>query len=336
MGRKKQYEVHPPQEEIDSIYARNDAFREKVRNERIEKSIKTGKYQTIEEAKEKIGMPSIMSIVKNIAINKSVAKNSLEEKMIALDYIIRNIMEITPMQFYTHYSIANNKKYNLYQVIMSIVDNAPDEIKVECMFDSKMIFFKTMYPEIFTEQIENLSGHDIFFCNDYVKSGLCKAGNTEKAYNAKQGYVYSKEVDDILMDAISSVIEDELELDNVKDIFLFLAQESVIYYEKNPQKPAGINDVISKRGYSSLLDFYYLHCYTAFQVKHAEEFLEVRKKVAKKIPKNDILMEKVENIVNKKSENKDEKIEYLTFKLREKKKETQVVEEDEEWEEKDL
>ena len=46
------------QEEIDSVYNRNGAFLDMIKEERAQKAFKKGKYQTIEEARERIAMPS--------------------------------------------------------------------------------------------------------------------------------------------------------------------------------------------------------------------------------------------------------------------------------------
>ena len=281
------------QEEIDSVYNRNGAFLDMIKEERAQKAFKKGKYQTIEEARERIAMPSLMSVVKNIAYKKSVSKNSLEEKKAAMDFIIRDLMELTPIQFYTHFSVQNNKKWNLYHVINQIADEAPDEVRIECAFNTKRTFFREMYPEIFGKELNLVSGYEIFFCDEDVKAGLGKVANTEKYIGSKKAKYYGDIVDRVLMDAIDMVL-DANGLKVGYQAFCYLGEETSTYFNKgfDPKnsKPAGINDLVKKRGYTRLLDFYFLNCPPEIQLEYVEDFMKVRDQCY--IPENE-LMEKL-------------------------------------------
>ncbi len=299
--------------EVQSIYARISQRREQETLEKCERAVQSGKYKSMEEARADIGMMSIIPIAtkatcgpdEKITVgNESITagasaffsgsnatKEPLYIKMLALDWIIRDVMEISPYEFYTHYSTEKNKEFSLNYLINSIVENAPDQIKVEACFDTKNILFRFMYPELYEKQIIKLdtqvSGYQIFFCDEHIKSGLCRAGNTEKMATSKSFKAYGDLVDQVLVQAIEDVIFGELELESAREIFLYLANESALYYDKTAAKSkiAGINQVVEKRGFTSLLDYYYLKCGRDFQEKYCHEFHEVREMVKDKLPK---------------------------------------------------
>lgn len=308
MGRKKRIESNfddKTWDEVQSMYNKIDEFRHKEFERKCEKALIDGKYNSLEEARANVPGVNVAACVKAAAMKQSISKEPLAVKMLALDFIIRNIMETTPLYYYTHYCTELNKLHNLYGLINQIVEQAPDEIKIEACFDTKNILFRFVYPDLYNDKLKGMDseikGKDVFYCDDYIKSGLCRAGNTEKQINTKSYKAHGEQVDQVIMRAIEDVIFDDLDLDDARSIFTFLAEESAYYYDKSVQrkpvspnqvltsKPAGINQVIEKRGYTSLLDFYYLNCDKAFQEKYCREFYETRELVKDYLPENKLL-----------------------------------------------
>ena len=310
MGRKKGSTLQKNNDselwnETESMYSKIDEFRSNEFERKCKKALIDGKYSSLEEARANVPSVSIGACVRATVMKHSTSKEPLANKMLALDTIIRDIMGVTPLYYYTHYCTALNKRYNLYNLINQIVEQAPDIIKVEACFDAKNILFRFVYPDLYNSKIKDMDsqvkGREIFYCDENIKSGLCRAGNTEKQISTKSFKAYGDQVDEVIMGAIEDVIFDDLDLDDAKDIFMFLAEESAYYYDNSVQrkavspnqiinnKPAGINQVIEKRGYTSLLDFYYLNCDKTFQEKYCREFYEVRNLVKDYLPKNDLL-----------------------------------------------
>lgn len=265
--------------ENESIYHKIIDFADDIHKKRAKESIQKGKYLTLDEALDNTPVPNVMSVVKNIAMNKTVSNSLLKSKILAMDYIVTQIMEISPAQFYAIWSTEFNKKYSLYATIRQIIKESPLEIKKECFFDSKMVFFKTVWPDIYEKQLKsNTQSLDVFYANDNLKAGLIHAGSTKNIVLDKKEATYGFIVDDILMDAICDVLFDICEFENIKDIFQFLGELSKGYMDKKNKEFPGICEIIESRGYTSLYDFYFLKSPAEIQKKYASEFLYYRKK----------------------------------------------------------
>lgn len=226
----------------------------------------------------------VYDAVKKICFKKVISKNEeLDSLAMAMDYIVKNVLEITPKQFYSIYSVDKLKKYSLYAATHKIVELADIETKKACMFDSKLTFFKSVWPEEFKSKETN--GRDVFFADENIKSGLKKAGQTKKL-EGKEDKCLGKTVDEILMNAINDVLFDINQFENAFEIFQFLTEESTKYFEKG-KNHAGICDIIADRQYPSLLDFYYMNCPVKFQEDYVMEYKAFR--ASSKIPPNSLI-----------------------------------------------
>lgn len=289
--------------ENESIYHRIIDFASDVHHERAKSSYEDNKYSSFEEALQSTPIPNVMSVVKNIIMKKSTTTSALEEKILAMNYIVTRIMEITPIQFYAIWSTEFNKKYSLYSTIRQIIKDAPMDIKKECYFDNKMIFFKTVWPDIYEKYLtSSTKSIDIFYADDNkgLKSGLIHAGSTHSVISGKKEATYGKEVDTILMDAICDVLFDTCEFNNIKEIFQFLGESSKAYFDKKSKEAPGICEIIESRGYTSLYDFYFLQCTPEFQKKYAKDFLKYRKEC--KLPKEPLLETIIEEFLAREKE----------------------------------
>ncbi len=292
--------------EIDSMYGKIYEYREKEYSDRLNKEISNGTYKDVAEAIKEVPMPSFACIIRQQFTNKSISKASYAEKIVAFRNLVNDVLEVTPEVFYNLYSTSNNRKLAIYSLIDSIVADAPDYVKIRACFDTKRILFECVYPELDfpdmkkdkkskdkDEEEDKISSHDIFYCDDQLKAGLCRAGNTERAATLKNAQVYGKEVDEILMKSIEDILFKEQDFETINEVFNFLAHESATYYDKSLQspgsKPAGINTVVEKRGYPCLLDYYYLKNDKKFQEMYCNEFYAYREQIKDKVPWNDIL-----------------------------------------------
>lgn len=262
--------------ENESIYYRIVTFASNVQKEKAQKLVDNGKYETLDKALENTPVPNVMSVVKNIAMKKPVTSSSFEEKIAAINHVVTKIMDITPVQFYAIWSTDFNKKYALYSTINAIAKEAPLEIKKECFFDTKMTFFRTVWPDVYEKYIKsNTKCVDIYYASGELKAGLIRAGSTDGIAKKKKTATYGNDVDEILMDAICDMLFDVCGFEDVDDMFRFLGNNSKEYYEKksNDKDYAGICEIVESRGYTSLLDFYFLKCPEHFQKKYAADFL---------------------------------------------------------------
>ncbi len=310
MGRNEQ-------DEIESIYSRKNAFCDKIKQDRAMASYKAGKFKSYEEALKHQKEVNLISYAKNAAkkeekvfadINERIESldikdrrkvydtikkicfkkviNKNEEFMslsMAMNYIVKNVLEITPKQFYSIYSVDKLKKYSLYAATLKIVDLSDLETKKSCMFDTKLTFFKSVWPDDFADK--ETQGRDVFFADENIKSGLKKAGQT-KNLDKYEDKCMGGIVDEILMNAINDVLFDINKFETIGEIFQFLTEESTKYFEKG-KGHAGICDIIAERQYPSLLDFYYMNCPVKFQLDYVMEFKAYR--AASKIPPNKLI-----------------------------------------------
>ena len=287
--------------ENESIYHRIVDFAANVHKERAKESYERKKYNSFDEALKNTPVPNVMSVVKNIIMKKSTTTSSLDEKVLAMNYIVTRIMDITPIQFYAIWSTDFNKKYSLYSTIRQIIKDAPIDIKKECFFDLKLIFFKTVWPDMYEKYLKSSTQSiDIFYATEGLKSGLIHAGSTHSIASGKKDLTYGKEVDDILMDAICDVLFDTCEFDNIKEIFQYLGESSKAYFDKKTKEAPGICEIIEARGYTSLYDFYFLKCPEEFQKKYAKDFLKYRKEC--KLPKEPLLETIIEQFIARENE----------------------------------
>ena len=280
-------------QDIESIYKRKSFFAEDIKIKKAQSSYEKGEYNTFLDAYNNTANPNVFSVVKRIVFKKPLSKNEeLKELTGAMDYIVRNIMNLTPIQFYSIYSIENLKKYSLFIPILKIAELADIETRKECMFDTKLTFFKTTWAEDFKDM--TIDGKTVFFADENIKSGLKKAGDTRGLEKAKDSDSLEKLekknmgkiVDEILMTAINDVMFDDKDFQNAKEIYQFLTEESSKYFEKGGNY-AGICDIIAARQYPSLLDFYYMNCPVKFQEDTIEAYEYYRRN--SKIPKHEFI-----------------------------------------------
>lgn len=288
--------------ESTSIYKRIDEYRsaqaQAAYDTQLQEKVDDGTYDSIEEAKANMPVKEGYHTLMMTLCGKSLPKSTPEEKIFALDKIIRDVMEITPQTFCNIYSTSNNKRFKIYNLIDSIVDSAPEEIVIKACFNQKAILFNYMYPDLdFGTQLEEVDGAKVFFCTDTMRAGLCKAANTLKVATTKSSKIYTQVVDKILMQAIDDVVfGDEVlkkPLETAEEIFMFLGEEAANFYCKDKskrdinRKPAGINFVVEKRyNGGNLLDFYYLNAGPEFQHRYCHEFHHVREMFSDILPEN--------------------------------------------------
>lgn len=260
---------------IDSIYGRLMDRRLEEKEKRAHKSFAKGGYSSYEEALKSTALPSIMSIVKSITMDKfNSFQKPLEEKTYAVRYIIENIMSITLDQFLSVWNTESLKKFNMYPYIYNITNSAPMEVKKKCLFDRKFIFIYLAYPEEFDRIVSPATkGVDIFNCNDDIKNSLIQAGSSEEIEKGKIA-ACGQAVDDIILQSIYDTAFKTLHLENERQVFEYLSDCS----DKTSDKVVGISDVVEKRGYTSVLDFYFLHKDQKFQIENLDAYLYYREK----------------------------------------------------------
>ncbi len=293
MGRKNKEKMDEKQlEESLSIYKRINSFKDKVKKDNEDEYIKelmeyvdNGKYSSVEEARKRVPMKKWAHGLMGIFAGKSLSKATQEEKMCVMDHIIRDVLQIDPVQFCNIFSTANNKHFKINNLIDSIIEGAPEDIVVRSCFDQKTTLFRYMYPDLdFGTKLKEVTGENIFNCEGSMRSGLCKAANTLKTANSKSSKIYTKIADNILMNAINEVIA--LKNLSVEESFKFLAEETGHFFKKD-DKIAGINFVCEKRyDGGNLLDFYYLNSGKEFQRRYCHEFYRVREMIKDIIPPN--------------------------------------------------
>ncbi len=269
----------------NSIYTKIYTFRENERERRATESFQIGKYSSYQEAYDHTRMPSMMSIVKNIVLGRSDShKYTFEDKVEALRYIIHNIMEFDEESFLNWCSSENLKSINLYVFTSELVRDADIKLKTRCMFNTDLVLYALLRPDdIDRLLVEKASGRDIFYCKDKLKESLCRAGsydankalniqNDKKTHIFKSGY--GLEVDNILIQAMEKVFSEDGN-DTIPKKLGFLANiyKDGMDFEK---ERVGIVDVIEKRGYSSLLDFYFLNLEPDLQDEYFEDYLHIR------------------------------------------------------------
>lgn len=286
-----------------SIYNRIKYFVDDERAERAEKSFNEGKYETMEEAFKKTPRPNCMSVVKHICFKRQIPNSSLETKIEAIRYTVTHIMRITPEQFFSIYSTDFNKKFYLYPTINTIVNSAPNETWKDCYFNSKYIFFKMVWPDVYERLATKFDCLNIYYCKDDFKSSLKHAG--APAVSSRKSAGKGADVDEILFTAICDTMYDKLDFDTMEEIFNMLATDSKEYFDSkkagrnklNTAAP-GICEVIEARGYGSLYDFFYLKLPTKTQIDYADDFLTIRKKYG--LPSEPVLENAIEAVLETK------------------------------------
>lgn len=296
---------------IESTYYKIYSFASGERQNRAKKAFEEGKYATLEEALNATPVPNVMSVVKNIALNRSMTNIPLSARIEAIDYVVTKIMGITPIQFYSIWNTEDNKRYYLYPTINAIANAAPPEYWKECYFDSKLVFFKMTWPDVYEKRIKNVDCYDIYYCKDNnFKASLKRAGSTLNISENRRATNRGAEVDDILFTAICDVVYDKLEFDTAEEIFNYLATDSRQYVDSKRARRAkldnpapGICEIIEARGYGSLYDFFYLKCPKHFQMRYAEEFLTIRR--AYELPPEPLIETAIETMLEMNAEHEN-------------------------------
>lgn len=287
--------------EKDSVYRNIGQFQKDLFDRRAREAVEEGKFATLEEAKENISIPAVMNAVKKIIMNRSGQDAANVCQIEAVNYIVTQIMNITPEQFWSVYSTENNKKYGLYIAINNIANNASNEVWKECAFDLKSVFFHEVWADSYSKYAEKITASDVYYCKDSMKSSLVRAGNTQGVSKGKKDHTYGKEVDDYLYDKLNDFLFDEKDFDNINDIFNFLAEDSRKYSAFHERATApGICAVLDARGYSSLYDFFYLKLNASLQKRYAKEFLLIREE--RKLPHNELLEDAIKAFLEREKE----------------------------------
>jgi len=254
-----------------SMYEKCIKVREDIRIERAKKAVEEGLFPHLDEAIKHTPSPNLMAVAKAIAMGRSnLAKTDPQLKIDAIKFLISDVLGITPEDFLSIWSVDNLKMYNLYACVMGIVEAAPTKLKVDCLFYPQYIFFASVWPERFESLIKpKLSEESIFYCKDLIKGYLMKAGNPN-------GGKYGNEVDKLLLSSINNEIN-QRHFANIDEKFEFLSE---IRKKSNDddKKSVGIIDVIKKRGYPSLLDFYFVKMSPSDQQEYYENYLFFREK----------------------------------------------------------
>lgn len=305
-----------PDNPIESTYYKIFKFASDQRASRAKDAFESGKFNSLEEAMAETPSPSVMSAVKAIAMNRSNAgststkksgkteEDKISDKIEAIDYIVTHIMDITPHQFFNIWSTEFNKKYCLYPTINAIVNAAPADVWQKCYFDSKLVFFHQVWHNIYVERVQKINFVDIYYAIGDIKAGLIRAGSTANLADGHKTFTKGKAVDDILIEAINDVIfGPSCDFEDMRDILTFLAEDSLTYVKQKKDAP-GICEIVDKRGYSSLYDFYFLQLNPNMQLKYAADFLEIRR--AYKLPENPVMESIIEVVLEDFEKSRDE------------------------------
>ena len=269
-------------ENIRSIYARCNDVREEERERRINEAIAQGVYASREDALAGIATPSVMSMAKNIVTGGGASKKSpFLMRVESIKLVINKYMDITGEEFYSLWDVDLLKDYNLYTHINNVIDSAPTKIKEECYFNPKLIFFSVAYPEEMEKMKEDaLSPRALFFGRSDkekdVLSSLKKAGNIDcldRGKVCKNG----NSVDKIVMSILKDTISEDGDISDVDSALEFLSSFDC-RKKKNGAESAAIKTVVKSRGYSSLIDFYFLNLDSESQKKNFFSYLYFREK----------------------------------------------------------
>jgi hypothetical protein len=90
--------------------------------------------------------------------------------------IVERVMELSAEEYDAIYSSVLNDKACISHAIRKIVSGAPSSIQIECMFDSKKILLRSVWPEYYAAHYSRPTIWEIFNAQGSLKSGLIRAG----------------------------------------------------------------------------------------------------------------------------------------------------------------
>ena len=266
---------------IESVYSKCVNYQEEERQKKIKKALEDGVYASYEDALAGIPSPSVMALAKNIVLgNYTSQKNPLAIKIAAIRYAVEKVMELDAEGMYSLWSTNFLKKTNLYAHVNSVIENAPEKIAEECFFDSKLTFFATVWPEEFEKiKEESYSSSSIFFGKGDKQKGVVKsladAGDVSKVMRGKE-CKYGASVDKIVMGIVEDVVYSSCDLNDVDEVLKFLSAFDT--KRKSLKKHSEIAQVVKARGYTSLMDFYFLNLPGEVQKNNLFSYLYHREK----------------------------------------------------------
>jgi len=197
--------------------------------------------------------------------------NTLKElKIHGVQYFVEHILKQTPESFYENFPNEDIRKYSLDKLMYSIFT---ERAEIGRDIIDKEVLFNKIWPDKFSND-DYSPLHRVFYSDDQFIKRLCSHmdPNSDSYDESTTIIIYN-----ILRDAIEYVIYNELDLSTTEEIFGFLADQSIKFYNKDP-RAAGINTIISKtpsaiknKNYF-ILDFYYSTFSLEAQKKYSNEF----------------------------------------------------------------
>lgn len=207
-----------------------------------------------------------------------------ELKIRGIQYFVEYVLQKTPEEFYNEFSKEDIKRYSLDKLIYALYEKGKESMYRAIPKDS---IFNMIWPDKFSYDQNNKS-HQLFFCTDEVIEEFCSIIQLDKEFE-------KKDIEQLIKNAIDGVIYGELNLSSSEEVFDYLANQSAMYYGKNPNA-AGINSIIDTLHNICILDFYFLSTPKEYQCKNYHQYYAVRKKISSIVPIRKWLEEHIKDL----------------------------------------